>query len=435
LSQVTKGIQAVEHLKVVLEKAQASFPNIRRQALIYLPESGDAWRLGYGRVTSTPTHGAPLTLSYPRVIYEEQHLSIEEAVRWFTGLATRKEWKVEGNPLEITGDVHFTHTYETQKAYIPFSPCHYVRSSVPAHHGGGWHYDALLAPGQPVYPNINALLQDKFGVRDLNGQAGTFELFLPVHAARISNVRAKGRKLTVTVVGASPEDELLIRAWALHGARHMSEEAPLSQGSVALRFPAPPQHSAVYIVDKSGTLIDAKLSEDEDHARSAGHAPSKRELQRLIADGESTMLEFKNYRDKNIRISLAREVDVKEVATHLAAFANTEGGTLLIGVDDDGSIAGVDDPRGIKGKITDAAHDVCDPRLTPDLFTVRIGQATVVGAYVEKGRTLHHAGNMPYVRRNATTRKATAGEATAIANQAGVPGRRGGYGIPGLLNT
>ena len=54
------------------------------------------------------------------------------------------------------------------------------------------------------------------------------------------------------------------------------------------------------------------------------------ELKRLIAEGEGVQLDFK------FRID-----DQKKIARTLSAFANTEGGKLLIGVKDNGKINGV----------------------------------------------------------------------------------------------
>lgn len=57
-----------------------------------------------------------------------------------------------------------------------------------------------------------------------------------------------------------------------------------------------------------------------------------RELRELVLKGEHQQLEFKKKSPEPYR--LAREI---------SAFANTEGGTLLIGVDDDGRILGTRD--------------------------------------------------------------------------------------------
>ena len=55
------------------------------------------------------------------------------------------------------------------------------------------------------------------------------------------------------------------------------------------------------------------------------------ELKKIIAEGEGVSLDFK------FRID-----DQKKIARTLVAFANTEGGKLLIGVKDNGKVAGAD---------------------------------------------------------------------------------------------
>jgi len=52
-------------------------------------------------------------------------------------------------------------------------------------------------------------------------------------------------------------------------------------------------------------------------------------IQNLISEGEHQMLDFK------FEIS-----DSRRIARSLAAFANTDGGRLLVGVKDNGAIAG-----------------------------------------------------------------------------------------------
>src|SRR5436853_4146502 len=55
------------------------------------------------------------------------------------------------------------------------------------------------------------------------------------------------------------------------------------------------------------------------------------DLQRLISEGESETTEFK-----------VRTPPERALAAELAAFANSQGGTLIIGVDDHGKILGLD---------------------------------------------------------------------------------------------
>jgi predicted HTH transcriptional regulator len=75
-----------------------------------------------------------------------------------------------------------------------------------------------------------------------------------------------------------------------------------------------------------------------------------RELKRLVAEGEGLQLEFKrkaSYPEKIVR--------------ELIAFANTEGGTLLIGVDDDGTMPGVKYPDEEGHVISEALKKYCRP--------------------------------------------------------------------------
>ena len=64
-------------------------------------------------------------------------------------------------------------------------------------------------------------------------------------------------------------------------------------------------------------------------------------IEHLIADGESDELEFKSSLRWDLRESRANTKLEEVIAKSVAAFANWQGGTLLIGVDDDGGIVGL----------------------------------------------------------------------------------------------
>ena len=74
-----------------------------------------------------------------------------------------------------------------------------------------------------------------------------------------------------------------------------------------------------------------------------------KELQQLILAGESDSLDFKK------RIS-----HPDRIARTLASFANTRGGIILVGVMDNGKIAGID-PEEEKHLLEQAANHFCNP--------------------------------------------------------------------------
>lgn len=77
-----------------------------------------------------------------------------------------------------------------------------------------------------------------------------------------------------------------------------------------------------------------------------------RELKKIVAEGEGLQLEFKR-----------KAAYPEKIVRELIAFANTEGGTLLIGVDDDGTIPGVKYPEEEEHVISEALKKYCRPAL------------------------------------------------------------------------
>lgn len=101
-------------------------------------------------------------------------------------------------------------------------------------------------------------------------------------------------------------------------------------------------------------------------------------LQQMISGGEGQQLDFK------FEIS-----DSKKIARTLSAFANSGGGTLLVGVKDNGKIAGVRSDEEYY-MLEAAASMYCKPKVN---FTVRQWQVdgkTVLEARIEKSITPPH---------------------------------------------
>lgn len=77
-----------------------------------------------------------------------------------------------------------------------------------------------------------------------------------------------------------------------------------------------------------------------------------RELKKLVAEGEGLQLEFKR-----------KAAHPEKIVRELIAFANTEGGTLLIGVDDNKTIPGIKHPEEEAHAVREALTKFCRPLL------------------------------------------------------------------------
>ena len=59
-----------------------------------------------------------------------------------------------------------------------------------------------------------------------------------------------------------------------------------------------------------------------------------------------------------------KSIVVDDIKKEIIAFANCEGGKLYIGVQDDGTVVGLDDPDGVALQISNMVRDAIKPDLT-----------------------------------------------------------------------
>ena len=92
-----------------------------------------------------------------------------------------------------------------------------------------------------------------------------------------------------------------------------------------------------------------------------------------------------------------KSVVVDDIKKEIIAFANCEGGKLYIGVQDDGTVIGLDDPDGAALQVSNMVRDAIKPDLTmflhyetlnedgKQIVAVDIQQGTERPYYIAKG--------------------------------------------------
>ncbi len=104
-----------------------------------------------------------------------------------------------------------------------------------------------------------------------------------------------------------------------------------------------------------------------------------RDVNLLIEEGEGFSVEFKR------RIS-----SPEKIARTIISLANTKGGTILFGVDDDGSIVGVESEKSEIELIEMAGKDFTDPPIQPEIEVVPFDGRDVIVCRVPESRTKPH---------------------------------------------
>jgi len=101
-------------------------------------------------------------------------------------------------------------------------------------------------------------------------------------------------------------------------------------------------------------------------------------IKKLIAEGEHQTLDFK------FEIS-----DAKKIARSLVAFANTDGGRLLVGVKDNGVIAGIRSDEEVY-MIETAAHLYCKPEVCFESVNHKVNGKNVLEIIVSPSTNKPH---------------------------------------------
>ncbi len=104
-----------------------------------------------------------------------------------------------------------------------------------------------------------------------------------------------------------------------------------------------------------------------------------RDLLDLIEEGENLTCEFKR------KFSTA-----EKIAREIIAFANTKGGYLIIGVDDDKEIIGVESEKTEAELVLNAAANYCEPPLEIKIDYVEVKGKEVVVATIFESKNKPH---------------------------------------------
>ena len=140
---------------------------------------------------------------------------------------------------------------------------------------------------------------------------------------------------------------------------------------------------------------------------------TKTELFEIIANGENSGVEFK--RDS---------IDNRALAKELVAFANFEGGRLLLGVEEDGSISGITRER-VEEFVMTACRDKIRPEIIPYFDVIRNvdGDKSVAIVSVQRGLNVHHLWHdnhrTYYIRVGTQSREASSEELARLFQQRG----------------
>ncbi len=103
------------------------------------------------------------------------------------------------------------------------------------------------------------------------------------------------------------------------------------------------------------------------------------EALRLISEGENSKVEFKR-----------KFTTFEKIARELIAFANSKGGLIFFGVDDNGEIVGVKSEKETTELLLETAKNYCEPEIDLKVYVMEIeGKDVVIGEVRESTHKPH----------------------------------------------
>ena len=125
---------------------------------------------------------------------------------------------------------------------------------------------------------------------------------------------------------------------------------------------------------------------------------NEKELTELIEKGEDSFTEFKE-----------EKVHSNDLAAEIVAFANTEGGKILLGLSDNKEIKGVTNPDKEMLRVENISRNNCEPPLTVNIEKIKINKEIVLCISIPKGPERPYRTNrgVYYIRSSSGKRQAT----------------------------
>jgi len=125
------------------------------------------------------------------------------------------------------------------------------------------------------------------------------------------------------------------------------------------------------------------------------------------------------YDDENVVIEYkSREIEPWKIAKEMVAFANSKGGKLIFGIDDEGNVVGIELPKKLEETIINISRNNCQPPIVPEVERQSKEGKTIVVVKVSVGndRPYKTEGRF-YIRVGSTVREASSTELVRLFSE------------------
>jgi len=263
----------------------------------------------------------------------------------------------------------------------------------------------LVSVGAPLFPSSHEAVRI-WTVVDVSRSSyynGAIVILLPNYKAKIEEIRLSPKLLTVKAIGRELNTaDIMGKVYCEKLGQDVIQQDIYFEGStVTIPLNFVPDHWYVCILSKeTGEVLDFR----EIRAYWSSLPPgvvlelSPADIEEIIRRGESERVEFKQEINKK----------PKEFIETVVAFSNSAGGTIFIGVDDNGNITGTYEQK-IEERITNLLREKCEPPIEPVVESKDIDEKRIFIVQVKEGKDkpYNFRGRGIFIRSGSTDRIAS----------------------------
>ncbi len=354
------------------------------------------------------------THEYGPLILEEKWYSRDKFVDWVSTLAKTQKFQASSEQVDVKGVWMSSTTLEG--LYVP-SNYNYLELEWPSNlYRFMFNQNTIYPPPEipspvrfPFYPSGLEATEWWFNVGDLTrlDLLGKITVLLPNYKARFRDVEIGSKQVSFSVERLERETTLLARLFVKNVNTRKSSSVDQVVPSNGGKFETESDFSYLKLV-----LLDQKTNEMLDYRdvyltwgslpKGVRREASSEDILETIHQGEREDVEFKE--------TITNSDDVVKT---IVAMANTRGGVLFIGVNDDGQVVPLkEDLAVIKDKIRNWVRDWCEQPVLLTVATEKVLEQNILMVLVEQStnRPCWIRGKGAYIRYGASNRHATRAE-------------------------
>jgi len=320
-------------------------------------------------------------MDYGNFAIVESLISLKELINLIRKLSAENSTSIslEGYQVEIlSGTLSSGNEYESGDDYLNiewFFKCFHFSSG-----GRGSRVDLLLSSKLPLFLDSNDAIRHSLGVDVARSSSYGLLICLPSYFAKIKEIRIGPKELSVSIETKEVNiNDVIAKCYCRSGDKLKQGDISFStaQGRFSVGFR--PETAMVALISKSKTeMLDKReISSRWRIPKDVIIDIPEFEIKQLIEQGESNTVEFKRQIE-------SRPGDVDEFVESVVAFANLNGGVILLGVDDDTQVYGLSE-KDSEERINDIVRSHCVPEPKYECKRRSISEKQILAVRVEEG--------------------------------------------------